>query len=191
MTVDLNDIPPVPTWDDAGATIDMEPFDGVLSNVLEHWGIDIDWSANETAQTVDANIGTGEAVEYAEVYALLRDVAFAAYHAGLDDARFTAGESVTERAPKTPTLILSWHEPDSCGGFAWLPDTAENRANLLIDARRDAQDYRDVILLACRLNTAGLTQQGITDMLDADLVFESGQVGEILYRSPRFEGEAS
>ena len=39
MTVDLKDIPPVPTWDDAGATIDMEPFDGVLSNVLEHWGI--------------------------------------------------------------------------------------------------------------------------------------------------------
>ncbi|WP_406245857.1 hypothetical protein ACI7YT_12515 [Microbacterium sp. M] len=95
------------------------------------------------------------------------------------------------RLPKTtPVLILSFHEPDSNGGFNWALDTPERRAEWIETAKRDADDYRDVILIAARLNLDGMAPQDVTDVLDSELVFESGRVGEILYRSERWENEA-
>lgn len=93
--------------------------------------------------------------------------------------------ATTERADaKTPLLVLSFHEPDSCGGFNWAIDTPENRAHMVSAAQREAESYRDVILIAAEVNLAGLTPADVTDLLDAELVFESGRVGKVLYRSP-------
>lgn len=95
--------------------------------------------------------------------------------------------TVTE---KQPLLILSFHEPDSCGGFHWAPDTAENREHLTEAAHRDAEDFRDVILLAATLTLPpDHAPDDVTELLDRELVFESGRVGQILYRSPRWEDD--
>lgn len=89
---------------------------------------------------------------------------------------------------KTPILILSFHEPDSCGGFNWALDTPERRQEFLEAAKNEAGDYRDVILIAARLALPeGAMPSDITDMLDEEQVFEAGNAGEILYRSPRWE----
>lgn len=96
----------------------------------------------------------------------------------------------TLAATKTPLLILSLHGDGFGGGFNWILDTPDRRTDWIEAAKLEATTYRDVILIAARLNLDGLMPQDVTDLLDAELVFESGQVGEILYRSPDWTDEA-
>lgn len=90
---------------------------------------------------------------------------------------------------KTPLLILSFHSPEYGGGFNWTFDTPDLRADWIEAAQTEACSYRDVILIAASLDLEGLAPHDVTDLLDAELVFESGKVGEILYRSPDWEDD--
>lgn len=92
---------------------------------------------------------------------------------------------------KTPILILSFHEPDSCGGFNWALDTPDRREEWIAAAYKESIDTRDVILIACKLDIPDdAMPNDVTEMLDEELVFESGRVGEVLFRSDRWEDES-
>ena len=92
------------------------------------------------------------------------------------------------RLTKTPILFWSFHEPEGSGGFYWDYDTPTNRLAYVGGGKRDAKDYRDVIVVACSIRVEA-DDAATTDLLDRHLVFESGRVGKILYRSPRFVTE--
>lgn len=87
---------------------------------------------------------------------------------------------------KLPILVLSYHEPDSCGGFEWSTDTPSERDIFVRAARVEADSYRDVIVVAAKVVYDG-SPSALTELLDEELVFESGRVGEILFRSEAWE----
>ena len=92
---------------------------------------------------------------------------------------------------KTPILIFSFREPDSYGGFSWDMDTPENREGYIAGARLESEDTRNVIVVACKIAIPeGANPSDVTEILDRDLVFESGHVGEVLFRSDRREDES-
>ncbi|QED11915.1 hypothetical protein SEA_MASHLEY_99 [Microbacterium phage Mashley] len=103
-------LPPVPVWDDEGSTIDMEPVDSIVAYVLDHHGVEIDWSTNDTAEQVGNQIGGGEAVEQEEIFSLLRTVAHVALNDLLEQLppRETA-EQITQRVLALESLG-TWEE---------------------------------------------------------------------------------
>lgn len=78
--MNIEGLPPLPVWDDKGATIDLGPLDSLIDDVLVNWGIEIDWSEGEPGAQVARQIGPGEAVEQTEIYSLLRDLVQAAFN---------------------------------------------------------------------------------------------------------------
>lgn len=74
-----SDLPELPKWDEEGSTIDLPLVDQIIDEVLVNWGIEVqDYSDPEWPQQVANGIGPGEAVEYEELYSLMRDIAQAA-----------------------------------------------------------------------------------------------------------------
>lgn len=120
-------LPPIPVWDDEGSTIDMEPVDSVVAYVLDHHGIEIDWSTNDTAEQVGNQIGGGEAVEQWEIFSLLRTVA----HVALNDRTALTAASTPETAEQITQRVL---ELDSLG-------TWEERLKAAVYLARD-EKYR-------------------------------------------------
>lgn len=83
-------------------------------------------------------------------------------------------------------VVYSFHQPDRHGGMFWWADTAETRAEAVKWAMGDAERDRIVVAFTLRV-PPGLPTNEITDILDSDPFYESGQVGRVLYRSPGFE----
>lgn len=74
-----DELPPIPKWDEEGATIDLPLIDQIIDEVLVNWGIEVqDYSDSDWPLQVVNQIGPGEAVEYEELYSLMRDIAQAA-----------------------------------------------------------------------------------------------------------------
>ena len=89
-----------------------------------------------------------------------------------------AGES------RQADLTQSFAGHNMGGGFYWWVDTPKSRAEAIAEGQRDAPYYGNVIVVACVLKVPATTlPNDITDLLDADLVFEQGNVGKILFKS--------
>lgn len=85
---------------------------------------------------------------------------------------------------KIALVIESFNGGGMGGGFFWWPDTPDNRSAALTEGRKDAADYANVVVLTCVLKVPGDSlPEDITDLLDEELAFESGRVGNILFKS--------
>lgn len=98
-------MPPVPTWDDEGSTIDLTPIDEIVDYVLTDHGVEIDWSTGDTREQVANQIGDGESVEQWEIHYLLRCVA----HIALHPPKQLTAEEITEKVIAMESLG-TWEE---------------------------------------------------------------------------------
>lgn len=72
-------LPPRPQWDEENGWIDLPLVDDLINDVLTHWGIGVqDYSDPDWHTQIVGQIGPGEAVEYEELYSLMRDLVWAA-----------------------------------------------------------------------------------------------------------------
>lgn len=70
-----SELPERPRWDEENGRIDLPLVDDIINDVLIQWGAEIqDYSDPEWHHQLAGNIGPGEAVEYSELYDLLRDL---------------------------------------------------------------------------------------------------------------------
>lgn len=84
---------------------------------------------------------------------------------------------------KIKVIVQSFSGTAMGGGFFWYLDTPEDREIALRSAQRDALDYGNVVVTAFTLKVPGdALPSDITELLDAELVFENGRAGEILYK---------
>lgn len=68
-------LPERPRWDEENGRIDLPLVDEIINDVLIQWGAEIqDYSDPEWHLQVADSVGPGEAVEYSEIYSLLRDL---------------------------------------------------------------------------------------------------------------------
>lgn len=73
--MNIEGLPPLPQWDEKAGRIDMPLVDQIIDETLLNWGVEVqDYSDPEWHLQVAGQIGPGEAVEYEEIYGLLRDL---------------------------------------------------------------------------------------------------------------------
>lgn len=79
---------PLPLWDRDGCTIDLNGPDAVVDLVLCNYGIEIDWSTDNTAEQAIRGLTDRENfLSDDEIFEVLRDIATSAYALGVADTK--------------------------------------------------------------------------------------------------------